>query len=71
MLKKGLNKIIDEFIYYAESVKTGAVIGDSFMYILATPVLFYIAQFTNDINVFISIICLYLIGYFVYQKPKY
>ena len=69
--KKGINKVIDEFIYYTESVKVGAVIGDSFMYLLATPTLFYIAQFTNDINVFISIACLYLIGYFVYQKPKY
>tara|TARA_B100001123_G_C15194597_1_gene980851 strand:+ start:355 stop:744 length:390 start_codon:yes stop_codon:yes gene_type:complete len=69
--KKGINKVIDEFIHYAESVKVGAVIGDSFMYLLATPTLFYIAQFTNDINVFISIACLYLIGYFVYQKPKY
>lgn len=69
--KKGINKVIDEFIHYAESVKVGAVIGDSFMYLLATPTLFYIAQFTNDINVFISIACLYLIGYFIYQKPKY
>lgn len=67
--KKGMSKVMDEFINYANSVKTGAVIGDSFMYLLATPVLFLISQFTNDINIFTSIVCLYLIGYFVYQKP--
>jgi hypothetical protein len=69
--KKGKNRVIDEFIDYAKSVSIGAVIGDSFMYLLATPALFYIYHLTNDINVFISICCLYLIGYFIYQKPKY
>ena len=67
--KKGMSKVMDEFIYYANSVKTGAVIGDSFMYLLATPILFLISQFTNDINIFTTIVSLYLIGYFVYQKP--
>jgi hypothetical protein len=68
--KKGTNKVIDEFIDYAKSVGIGAVIGDSFMYLLATPALFMISRLSNDVNSFISICCLYLIGYFVYQKPK-
>ena len=67
--KKGMSKVMDEFIYYANSVKTGAIIGDSFMYLLATPILFVLYQLSNDINIFTSIVCLYLIGYFVYQKP--
>ena len=69
--KKGMNTVIDEFIDYAKSVGIGAVIGDSFMYLLATPALFMISKLPNDVNTFISICCLYLIGYFVYQKPKY
>lgn len=67
--KKGMSKVMDEFINYANSVKTGAIIGDSFMYLLATPILFVLYQLSNDINIFTSIVCLYLIGYFVYQKP--
>ena len=63
-----MSKVMDEFIYYANSVKTGAVIGDSFMYLLATPILFVLYQLSNDINIFTSIVCLYLIGYFVSYK---
>ena len=69
--KKGMNKVIDEFTDYAKSVGVGAVIGDSFMYLLATPTLYFISQLSDDKNTFISICCLYLMGYFVYQKPKY
>ena len=68
--KKGMNKVIDEFIDYAKSVGVGAVIGDSFMYLLATPTLYFISQLSDDKNTFISICCLYLMGYFVYQKPN-
>ena len=68
--KYGSNKVIDEFKRYAESVSYGAVIGDSFMYILATPILYYlITKKTNDVNILVSLVCFYLIGYFLYQKP--
>ena len=61
---------MDEFKYYADKVKSGAIIGDSFMYLLATPLLyFYIQKRTDDVNIFISIISFYLIGYLVHQKP--
>jgi len=69
--QKGMNKVIDEFINYANSVKAGAVIGDSLMYIMGVPILFYIFKNTTDINIFIILLCLYLIGYFVYEKPRY
>tara|TARA_X000000950_G_scaffold90436_1_gene113768 strand:+ start:804 stop:1349 length:546 start_codon:yes stop_codon:yes gene_type:complete len=64
------NIVMDEFKYYTEKVKTGAVIGDSIMYLIGTPLLYLIIQ-KNDINTntFISIVSLYLIGYFIYQKP--
>jgi hypothetical protein len=65
------NLVIDEFKSYAERVKTGAVIGDSFMYLLATPLLYLYIQKNNiHTNTFISIVCFYLIGYLIYQKPK-
>lgn len=65
----GQSLVMDEFKRYAKSVRTGAVIGDSLMYLLGTPLLFYLATVRNDINVFSSLVSLYLVGYFVYQKP--
>lgn len=68
---KNKNLVMDEFKNYAERVKAGAVIGDSFMYLLATPLLYLYTQKNNiNTNTFISIVCFYLIGYLIYQKPK-
>ena len=68
---KNKNRVMDEFKNYAERVKSGAVIGDSFMYLLATPLLYLFIQKNNiNNNTFISIVCFYLIGYLIYQKPK-
>ena len=65
------NRVMDEFKSYAERVKAGAIIGDSFMYLLATPLLYLFIQKNNiNTNTFISIVCFYLIGYLIYQKPK-
>ena len=69
--KKGMSKVMDEFIHYANSVKSGAVIGDSLMYLMGVPLLFLIYKNSNDINVFIILWCLYLTGYFVYEKPRF
>jgi len=65
----GQNKIMDELISYAENIGVGAVIGDSFMYLLATPLLYYLLKLDTEENTFISLICTYIIGYIVYQKP--
>jgi len=68
---KNKNRIMDEFKSYAESAKTKAVMGDSFMYLLATPLLYLFIQKNNiNTNTFISILCFYCIGYLIYQKPK-
>ena len=67
---KGKNSILDELVSYAKKVKTGAVIGDSFMYLLGTPILFFlVSKLNNETNSFISVVSIYLIGYFIYQKP--
>ena len=67
---KGKNSILDELVDYAKNVKTGAVIGDSFMYLIGTPILYFLVnKLSNETNSFISVVSIYLIGYFIYQKP--
>ena len=64
------NKVIDEFKEYAKYYKLQAVFADSLIYIATTPILYYlVVNNRNDTNVFINIVSLYLIGYFMYQKP--
>ena len=67
--KMGSSLVMDEFIRYSKSVGINAVIGDSIMYLLATPLVFYLVNVKSDVNVFSSLVSLYLIGYFIYQKP--
>ena len=68
--KIGKNKIIDELLSYSKNIGVGAVIGDSFMYLIGTPILFYIVnKISNDNKIFLSIFLLYIIGYFIYEKP--
>tara|TARA_B100000902_G_C27070783_1_gene793915 strand:+ start:258 stop:785 length:528 start_codon:yes stop_codon:yes gene_type:complete len=64
----GKNRVIDEFKSYANIVGINAVIGDSLMYIFATPILYFIIQNTsNNVNIFTSLVSLYLIGYLIHQ----
>jgi hypothetical protein len=68
---KNKNRVMDEFKSYAESAKSNAIIGDSIMYLIGTPLLYLFIQKNNiNKNTFISIVCFYLIGYLIYQKPK-
>lgn len=70
--RKGINTVIDEFKYYAEDIKQGAVIADSIIYLITTPLLYYIIKNNNDdVNIFTTIFSFYLIGYFLHQKPLY
>lgn len=66
------NAILNELIDYANNVQYGAILGDSFIYIVATPFLFYLLQsnMSNENMQFITIVCMYLIGYFVWQKQS-
>lgn len=67
--KTGRNAIMDELQSYANKVSYGAVIGDSFMYLLATPLLYFLIQIETEENTFISLVSAYIIGYILYQKP--
>ena len=67
-----INKVIDEFKDYANHYKLQAVVADSLIYIFSAPLLYYIIFRNPDtINIFISIVCTYLFGYLLYQKPLY
>lgn len=67
-----INKVIDEFKEYAKHYKLQAVVADSLIYIFTTPLLYYvITKNPDNINTFISIVCTYLVGYLLYQKPLY
>ena len=64
------NKVIDEFKEYAKYYKSQSVFADSLIYIATTPILYYlVVKNSNDTNIFINLVGLYLIGYFLYQKP--
>ena len=67
--KKGQSDVMDEFIDYADIVGINAIIGDSLMYILSIPILyFFVKKNDKDLNRFLSIISLYFIGYLLYKK---
>lgn len=68
--QKGNSIVMDEFIDYADTVKVNAIIGDSIMYLMGVPLLFYVSQQSKELNEFTSIVSLYLIGYLIHQKPK-
>ena len=68
---KNINSIIDEFKMYAKNIGVGAIIGDSYMYLIGIPILFLLTKLNKDKLIFISLICSYLIGYLIYQKPIY
>ena len=67
--KKGMSPVMDEFKHYSKGAGINAIAGDSFMYLLSIPVLLQVSKLqTQEIQV-LSTFCLYLLGYFVYQKP--
>jgi hypothetical protein len=63
------NLVIDEFKQYAKYYGNKAVRADSLMYIVATPLLYYIIKNQKvSTNTFISIVSFYILGYLLYQK---
>tara|TARA_Y100000768_G_scaffold277219_1_gene212659 strand:- start:19403 stop:19975 length:573 start_codon:yes stop_codon:yes gene_type:complete len=68
---EGNNIVMDEFKSYVKNTNIGAIVGDSWMYLMGIPILLHTLKFNKEILVLISLICLYIIGYLVYQKPLY
>ena len=66
--KKGNSIVMDEFIDYANDIGYKAILGDSFMYLIGVPILYLISNNSNELNIFITIVCYYLIGYIIHKK---
>ena len=65
-----LNKVIDEFKEYAKHYRSQAILADSLIYLSTTPILYYIIRNqSNSTNIFTTIVCFYIIGYLLHQKP--
>lgn len=69
--KKGNNKVMDEFKSYAENTGFGAILGDSWMYLMGIPILLLSSKLNKEFLIFITTLCLYIIGYLIYQIPNY
>ena len=62
---------VEHYKEYAKYYQSQAAFADSLIYIATTPLLYLFIQKNNiNTNTFISIVCFYLIGYLIYQKPK-
>ena len=68
---KNSNIMIDSFKKYADTIKGGAIIGDSFMYIISIPILYFMLNKSENVNLVTSIVALYILGYMLYQKPLF
>jgi hypothetical protein len=67
-IPRGTNKMIDLFKDYAMEVNTGAILGDSFMIIIATLLSSYTSSLSLNTNLLIFIFSLYLIPYVLHTK---
>jgi len=65
-IPRGYNYMLDFFNEYAKEVSFGAIVGDSFMMIIACLFSSHLATFSRNINIIILICSLYLIPYIVY-----
>lgn len=64
-LPLGYNTMLDFFKGYAEEVGMGAILGDSFMMILACLLSSHFATYNLNFNIIILVFLLYLIPYMV------
>ena len=65
---RGVNKFLDLFKDYAKEVSAGAILGDSFMIIVATLLSSYFAGFELNGNIILLIVLTYLIPYVLYTR---
>lgn len=65
---RNTNKMLDLFKDYANEVSYKAILGDSFMILLAAIVASYFAYLNPNINIIILIILFYLLPYILYTK---
>jgi len=64
----GYNYMLDFFKLYAKEVGVGAILGDSFMMILACLLSSYFATFSLNINIITLVVSFYFIPYMIYYE---
>jgi len=64
----GSNKMLDFFKDYSKEVSYNALIGDSFLVVLAVLLSAILNTYSFDVNIVALIISIYLVPYFIYMK---
>jgi len=67
-IPRGKNVMFDVFKDYANEVSFGAILGDSFMIILAVLLSSYLASISLNANIITLITALYIIPYILYTR---
>jgi hypothetical protein len=68
IVPKGSNDMLDFFKGYSKEVGAGALLGDSFLVIMAVVISALLNQSSYDTNIVFLIISVYLTPYFIYMK---
>lgn len=67
-IPKGSNDMLDFFKGYSKEAGAGALLGDSFLVIMAVTISALLNQSSYDTNIVLLIISIYLAPYFIYMK---
>jgi hypothetical protein len=68
MIPKGSNDMLDFFKVYSKEIGASALLGDSFLVILAVIISALLNQSSYDTNIVLLILSIYLAPYFIYMK---
>jgi hypothetical protein len=68
IIPRGSNNMLDFFKVYANEAGTGALLGDSFLVIMAVVLSAFLNQSSYDTNIVLLIMGVYLAPYFAYMK---
>lgn len=68
IIPKGFNDMLDHFKGYSKEVGASALLGDSFLVIMAVIISALLNQSSFDTNIVFLIISIYLTPYFIYMK---
>ena len=68
IIPEGYNDILDYFKGYSKEAGASALLGDSFLVIMAVILSALLNQSSYDTNIVLLIISIYLVPYFIYMK---